>query len=280
MLNGREWPRISIVTPNYNYGLFLEEAIRSVLLQNYPNLDYLVVDGGSTDGSLEILRKYERWLTWESGRDAGQSCAINKGLRIATGDIRAYLNSDDTYQPGALFKIASAIDPARHRHVVMGSVNQVSAHGHKVRVWTARSPKLRSLLFQYRLCRIGGIVVMPNQPSVFWHRDVQNAVGLFREDLRYAFDYEYWLRMLAKGFTFHNIHQTLSNYRFHDRSMSYGGWRPFYAEWKSVSDEYRGRLTLAEQRLTELYWWFVLVPQSLLTLPHRSISYACGVKRG
>ena len=102
-------PRISIVTPSFNQGQFLEETIRSVLEQGYPNLEYMVIDGGSTDGSIEIIRKYEKRLAyWTSEPDRGQADAINKGWRRATGEILAYLNSDDTYCPNALRLAAEA----------------------------------------------------------------------------------------------------------------------------------------------------------------------------
>ena len=280
MPNGREWPKISVVTPNYNYGCYLEETIRSVLLQSYPNLEYVVMDGGSNDGSLAIIRKYERWLTWESKPDNGPSGAINKGLRLATGEILAFLNSDDYYQPGTLAQIACKINAARNRYVVMGDTNQVNAQGKLLRLWQVRTPSLNSLLFQYRLCRIRGIIVMPNQPSVFWHRHVQEKLGYFREDLKYGFDYEYWLRMLAKGFKFHNVHEVYSNYRFHQQSLSGQGWKAFYPEWKKVSAEYLERLPVIERYFAELYWWLVLFPLSIFTFPHRSISYLLGVKKG
>ena len=105
--DGSSWPKISVVTPSYNQGKFIEETIRSVLLQGYPNLEYFVFDGGSTDSSVEIIKKYEKWLTyWVSEPDKGQANAINKGLERATGEIAAYLNSDDLYLPGALQHIA------------------------------------------------------------------------------------------------------------------------------------------------------------------------------
>ena len=155
MPNGREWPKISVVTPNYNYRRYLEETIRSVLLQGYSNLEYIIIDGGSDDGSLELIEKYQQWLTWESKPDAGQSNAINKGLRLATGDILTYLNSDDYYQPGALAQIACMIDAAQDRYVVMGDINRVSAQGKLARVWKARTPTFYSQCFLFIRCQKG-----------------------------------------------------------------------------------------------------------------------------
>src|SRR5262245_40759296 len=97
------WPRVTVVTPSFNQGAFIEETIRSVLLQDYPNLEYLVVDGGSTDSTLEVIKTYEPWIDyWVSERDRGQTHAINKGFSRATGEILAWLNSDDTYEPHAI----------------------------------------------------------------------------------------------------------------------------------------------------------------------------------
>ena len=101
--DGSPWPRISIVTPSYNQGQFIEETIRSILLQGYPDLEYIIIDGGSTDQSVEIIKKYEPWLTyWVSEKDRGQAHAINKGFARVSGEIGGYLNSDDFYLPNAL----------------------------------------------------------------------------------------------------------------------------------------------------------------------------------
>ena len=110
MPDGRSWPKISIVTPSYNQGEFLEETIRAVLLQNYPNLEYFIMDGGSTDNSVEIIKTYKPWLTyWVSEKDKGQADAINKGFERVTGDILAWLNSDDTYEPDILKDMEKAV---------------------------------------------------------------------------------------------------------------------------------------------------------------------------
>jgi glycosyltransferase involved in cell wall biosynthesis len=107
LLNGAAWPKISIVTPSYNQGQFIEETIRSVVLQGYPNLEYIVMDGGSKDGTLDILRKYEDAIDfWASAPDEGQAAAINKGIATASGEILAWLNSDDTYESGVISTVA------------------------------------------------------------------------------------------------------------------------------------------------------------------------------
>src|SRR5688572_2633651 len=107
----KKYPKISIITPSYNQGEYIEKTILSVLEQNYPNLEYIIIDGGSTDNSTEIIRKYADRITyWISEPDKGQSDAINKGLKLATGDIVNWLNSDDYYEPGALFKVAEAFN--------------------------------------------------------------------------------------------------------------------------------------------------------------------------
>ena len=114
-----EWPRISIITPSFNQGNFITETIESVLAQNYPNLEHIVMDGVSSDNTLEILKRYSH-LRVVSEPDNGQSEAINKGFRLATGKIWGFLNSDDTLLPGALSRIAKEIDPKNGKHIVMG----------------------------------------------------------------------------------------------------------------------------------------------------------------
>ena len=126
------WPKISIVTPSYNQAEYLEQTIRSVLLQRYPNLEYIIMDGGSTDGSVEIIRKYQEWITfWTSEEDQGQTDAIQKGFSRSTGSILAWLNSDDIYFPGALVAMAQAhlLSP---RTVLLGKVQNFSGIKNKI----------------------------------------------------------------------------------------------------------------------------------------------------
>jgi GT2 family glycosyltransferase len=186
---GRPWPRISIVTPSFNQGPFIEETIRSVLLQGYPNLEYLVIDGGSTDGSVEIIRQYERWLSyWVSERDGGQTDAINKGIDRATGEVFNWVNSDDHLQPGALAEVGrlwSESDPDLliGRGLVVDSLNRATLHD-----WCPRPP--RSLL---DFIRPNAVVMC--QPATFVSLPLLSRIGGLRRDLHYVLDWELYLRV-------------------------------------------------------------------------------------
>jgi glycosyltransferase involved in cell wall biosynthesis len=185
---GQSWPKISIVTPSYNQARFLEATIRSVLLQNYPNLEYVVVDGGSSDGSVQIIEKYARWLTaWSSEPDHGQSDAINKGLAACSGDVFNWVNSDDQLAPGALSEIGRLWREASP-HVVIGRGLVFDECGATVHDWYPRAPR-KPLDF---IAHLG--VVMP-QPSTFLSRRHVMALGGVREDLHYVMDWELYLRL-------------------------------------------------------------------------------------
>jgi glycosyltransferase involved in cell wall biosynthesis len=161
--NGILWPRISIVTPSYNQGQFLEETIRSVLLQGYPNLEYFVIDGGSTDNSVEIVRKYERWLTyWTSESDNGQAEAINNGLNRSSGEIVNWLNSDDLLYIGALKRVASAYVNDRTAALYNGSALRINSEG------TYGMPYVASSLTPE--VAFEGRVPLP-QPAIFFKRE-------------------------------------------------------------------------------------------------------------
>lgn len=198
-------PKITIITPSYNQGKYLEETIRSVLDQNYPHLEYLIFDGGSTDNSLEIIRKYETRLTfWKSEKDKGQSDAINKGLRIATGDIIGWLNSDDLLVPGSLFKIAEAFQQSS-THIIFSPINMIDADSRINSTSDRKIMDFKSMLF-------GSQVV--NQEGIFWRRIVHERVGYIDISLNFAMDYDFFLRCCMQFKPTH-VPQILASHRKH-----------------------------------------------------------------
>lgn len=139
------YPKISIITPSLNQGDFIEECIRSVLLQQYPNLEYIIIDGGSQDNTVNIIKKYEPWIDyWVSEEDSGQSQAINKGMKIATGDIVAWLNSDDMYFPGVFFEIARQFSIYSNKLLCVGDCEFVTSE--ETFIWKSKIPSLYKLL--------------------------------------------------------------------------------------------------------------------------------------
>jgi glycosyltransferase involved in cell wall biosynthesis len=200
------WPKISIITPSYNQAQFLEQTIRSVVLQQYPNLEYIVIDGGSTDGSIEILRQYEPWLTyWVSEKDRGQSHAINKGFKRATGDILAWLNSDDVYEQGALHTVAQAMSGMQSALTVGASIITENSHSLFGRL-DRRFPSWPEMAYDAR--------TFP-QPSVFWTRNLWDIAGPVDEDLYFAMDFALWLRMYPHAKEVIVLDQVLSYARTH-----------------------------------------------------------------
>lgn len=185
MAEGSPWPRVSVVTPSYNQGQFIEETIRSILLQGYPNLEYIIFDGGSTDDTVEIIKKYEPWLTyWASEPDRGQSHAINKGLRRVSGEVIAYLNSDDIYLSGTVQRALRYMTNQKEVDLVYGDCCVINDESQTVSVWRSRPFDLFVELCQNFIW----------QPTVFMNHRVLEVVGFFDETLHYTFDFDYWVR--------------------------------------------------------------------------------------
>jgi glycosyltransferase involved in cell wall biosynthesis len=227
--------RISVITPSYNQAAFLETTLLSVLGQDWPDLEYIVVDGGSSDGSRAILEKYrERLAWWVSEPDRGQSHAINKGLARCTGDIVCWLNSDDCLEPRALRIVGELLAGGSGRHALTGDCLRVDCV-------SGREDLLRGRFLSHRhLLRYWEVYTL-HQPSVFWRREVLERVGVLNESLHYAMDYEYWLR-IAREFAFHNAERTLSRAHWHPAAKTGGGYDDYLKE--------RRRVAWAEARAT------------------------------
>lgn len=182
---------VSIVTPSYNQARYLEETMRSVLEQDYPHIEYIVVDGGSTDGSREIIEKYaDRLAWWVSEKDRGQTDAINKGFARARGDVLAWLNSDDTYQPGAVREAVEFLQRNPQVGLVYGDANYIDEHGRVI----GRFPAAQT---DYRRLR-QGYVHIPQQ-SAFFRADLWRKVGPLDASFYFAMDYDLWVRLAREA---------------------------------------------------------------------------------
>ena len=231
-------PKISIVTPSFNQGQFIEETIRSVLDQDYPNLEYLVIDGGSTDQTVDTIRKYEPHLSyWESEKDRGQVHAINKGLARATGDIFAFINSDDIYLPGTFSTVAKYFDEHPDAEWICGDT-QMFGKGRRTEVVRAVVPKSAAHCLAW--------AYTAPQPGHFWKRELLGAG--FDEAWRYDFDHDLYVRLLLSGHKCEHIAATFAGYRLHEASKTVAETEAFDEEFDRSAELYEGRLHGADRR--------------------------------
>ncbi len=257
-------PRITIVTPSFNQGQFIEETIRSVLLQGYPNLEYIIIDGGSTDNSLEIIKKYEPWLAyWVSEADQGQSHAINKGFERSTGNILAWLNSDDIYLPGALFHVANAVLESNAEWIVgITSVTDID-----LKVFDRFVPQINTGNWKVKDYKSYGWLdfVITHQSgtalpqlSSFWSKKAVTKVEGIDESFRYAMDHDFYGKLAYAGYRPELIPQTLACFRNHQQQKTSEFPSIFWKEeLRSAKRWQLEKLTFDEKQALDSYIsWF------------------------
>jgi glycosyltransferase involved in cell wall biosynthesis len=238
-------PKLSIITPSFNQGAYIERTIRSVLDQGYDNLEYMIVDGGSSDETLSIIGRYEdRLAWWVSEPDEGQTDALNKGLARATGDIIAYINSDDHYLPGAFHTAIGALERSGAPWVA-GAARFVNEIEGTTEVWTPKPPSSSEEWISGRQWWALIPWSVP-QPSAFWRRELHDRVGVFRQDMHYTFDTEFFLRLAYAGLMPELVRDELSVRLVHEEAKS-ADLKPFEAESRRLVPIFRPAMTRKER---------------------------------
>jgi hypothetical protein len=252
VVTSTQWPKISVVVVSFNQAAFLEEALCSVLDQGYPNLEVVVVDACSTDGSADILERYRHRLDFLLIEpDKGQADGLNKGFARATGEILTWLNSDDLLEPGALFRVAQTFTTHRTDMVVGGCRQTGVTRGDVIRNHHTKLPLGLPVALPLGLLlevdRFWFTASFFYQPEVFFSRDIwARSGGYLRTDLYYVIDYDLWVRMAAAGATIVHIPEFLACSRTHEQQKTTSGALPFLPELQRVLREYSKRLLSAE----------------------------------
>jgi glycosyltransferase involved in cell wall biosynthesis len=245
------WPRISIVTPSLNQGQFIEETIRSILLQGYPNLEYIIIDGGSSDGSVETIIKYEKWLTyWISEPDRGQSHAIKKGFFKATGDILGWLNSDDIYKINALKQVCITYK-SNQGNIIAGNVINFDNEIEKETIIYQSDVTLENLV------KFWESKYSWHQPGIFFPRSIYEMGGGIDETLRFYMDHDLFCRLLQYCKVIY-IEDIVACFRLHGASKTCSIFDYMLEELSLVSKRYWPLIpsmnaVLANKRIGEMY---------------------------
>lgn len=224
--------RISIVTPSFNQAQFIERTVHSILDQRGDfDLEYRVLDGGSTDETVNILHRYESQLVWTSERDKGQVDAINKGLQAATGDIVGWVNSDDVLVPGALAKVAAAFEKHPDVEWLHGRCQIIDAADRPIRHWVTKYKHFRARRHKFENLLTENYV---SQMTAFWRRKVHDEIGYLDPSLTLAFDYEFWLRLAKRNAPIY-LEDDIACFRWYETSKSGANFKAQFREDSAVS---------------------------------------------
>lgn len=251
-------PKISIITPSFNQGQFIQQTIDSVLEQDYPNFEYIVMDGGSTDDTVKILKSYGKRLNWVSKKDKGQTDAINQGLKQASGEVVGYLNSDDYLLPGALNLVGEYFRDHPDSVWVTGDYQIVDENSQPIQSFIVSYKRLmRKLPAKFVLNILNPI----SQPSTFYRTSALERVGGFDDSLHLCMDYDLWLR-LANLQSPGTIHQTLSAFRVYSTSKGGTQYDQQFKEEIAVASRYNGNVFF--KSVHQLHAWLIIQSYKLL----------------
>jgi len=212
MPDGRPWPKISIITPLLNQKPFIEETIRSILLQGYPDIEHIIIDGGSADGSLAVVGKYSSWVKGVVRKGEGQSAAVNRGFKEAVGDLVGWQNSDDFYGPGNFRQAALAAAQYSDCEILHGMVRGFQGHNY-------RPPWLFEVCEEFSQESLLERISIMNQ-SMFFRRKIFERGVFVKEDIHYVMDQEFFWRLSLEGFHFHLVPSMVGYYRQHENAKS------------------------------------------------------------
>jgi glycosyltransferase involved in cell wall biosynthesis len=251
--------KLSIITPSYNQGRFIERTLQSALSQNVAHSEYVVFDGGSTDGTLEILKRYGDRVRWVSRKDRGQADAVNQGIRATSGEIIGWINSDDVYRPGAIEAALAFLSANPSVDVVYGDAFHIREDDTIIEPYPTEDwdfDRFKSACF---IC----------QPAAFFRRSVTLRFGLLDESLQYCMDYEYWLRLAAGGARFARLRQPLAGSRLHPETKTLGSRNRVVLE---INDMMRRTLGRVPDRWLINYAYAVVERTGIERSSHRVLS--------
>ncbi|NLL77153.1 MAG: glycosyltransferase [Clostridiales bacterium] len=222
--------KITVVTPSYNQGVFIKRTIESVLSQGIDDLEYIIMDGGSTDETVDILKEYGDKIIWKSEKDKGQTDAVNKGIRAAHGEIIGWLNSDDIYYPNAIKKVMEVFENHPEINVVYGNANHINEDDIFIEEYYTEDfdyERLKDICF---IC----------QPSLFFRKKLVDKYGFLDDKLQYCMDYDYWLR-LGKGERFYRLNELIAGSRLYDDNKTLGARRKVHEEMLTMQEKNFGK---------------------------------------